>query len=154
MESERQVEPLQQVQPQAQAGKWGGRVLLAEDYDINQMLVAAMAEEIGLDLDLAEDGREAVQKVLAARDAGAPYALCLMDLQMPQLDGIGATRELRASGIDAAALPIVALTANAFPEDIEACIAAGMQGHLAKPMTLDNFRREIERWLERASAAA
>ncbi|ANU07500.1 PAS domain-containing hybrid sensor histidine kinase/response regulator [Paraurantiacibacter namhicola] len=138
----------------ASTGNWQGRVLLAEDYDINQMLVAAMAEEIGLELDMAENGREAVDMAQAAEAAGTPYALLLMDLQMPQMDGIEAAEALRTGGIGPDRLPIVALTANAFPEDIEKCLAAGMQGHLAKPMTLESFNREIARWLERESAAA
>ena len=71
---------------------------------------------------------------------------------MPVRDGLEATRRLRASGVDAAELPIVALTANAYAEDIEACLAAGMQGHLAKPMKLGELQHIIERWGKRKTA--
>ncbi|WP_181815691.1 ATP-binding protein [Alteripontixanthobacter maritimus] len=132
----------------------GHRVLLAEDYDINQMLMAAMAADCGLDLDIAGDGSEAVAMVGKAAAEGRPYALILMDLQMPKLCGIDAARVLRDTGYDARDLPIVALTANAFPEDIDACLAAGMQAHLAKPLSFETFTRETGRWLAQDRRAA
>ena len=124
-----------------------GRVLLAEDYDINQMLIAAMAEEAGVELVIAENGRVAVSMVEQAAAAGDPFALVLMDMQMPEMDGMTAARELRKRGFAAAELPIVALTANAYPEDIDNCLAAGMQAHCSKPLSMDRFEQILRRWL-------
>ncbi len=132
----------------------GHRVLLAEDYDINQMLVAAMGQQCGLQLDIADNGEEAVHMVEDAARNDRPYALVLMDLQMPVMGGLGATRIIRERGFRADDLPIVALTANAFPDDITACLEAGMQSHLAKPLTLQSFELELRRWLPKTAIAA
>ena len=123
-----------------------GRVLVAEDHDINQELMRQLARRAGIDIDLAEDGVEAIVMVEAAAASGKPYAMVLMDVQMPRLDGISAARQLRAAGYDAEKLPIVPLTANAFAEDIEACRAAGMQGHLTKPLRMRDFIAHVRRW--------
>ncbi|MBH9537417.1 PAS domain S-box protein [Novosphingopyxis sp. YJ-S2-01] len=123
-----------------------GRVLVAEDHDINQELVRQMAQGLGIDIVIAEDGQEAVEKVEAAAAAGEPFAMIMMDMQMPRLDGISATKLLRKKGFDAQQLPIVALTANAFAEDIENCRRAGMQGHLAKPLHPRDFLASVRRW--------
>ena len=123
-----------------------GRVLIAEDHDINQELMKQLAHRSGIDVDIAPDGEEAVAMVAAAEAAGKPYAMVLMDMQMPLLDGLSATMRLRETGFDAARLPIIALTANAFAEDIEACRAAGMQGHLAKPLRARDFIATVRRW--------
>ena len=124
------------------------RVLVAEDHDINRVLMLAMAERAGFLADLAHDGHEAIAKVAAADASGYPYRLVLMDVQMPGLDGIEATRRLRAAGYDGRRLPIVALTANAYAEDVAACLAAGMQGHLAKPVALADLRRILATYLD------
>lgn len=135
------------------------RVLLAEDHDINRELVLQMTARLPIELDCAEDGVEAVAMVHQARVMGNNYALVLMDLQMPRLDGIDATLRLRQAGISSDELPIVAVTANAFPDDIDNCLAAGMQAHLAKPMSSEALSKTIETWIkrgarnERASAA-
>ena len=110
------------------------RVLIAEDHDINQVLITAMAEAAGFDPTIAADGAQAVSMVQAAASAGAPFELVLMDMQMPIVDGLEATRQLRNLGFTPAMLPIVALTANAYAEDVQACKTAGMQDHLAKPI--------------------
>ena len=123
-----------------------GRVLIAEDHDINQELMKQLARRSRIDVDIAPDGEEAVAMIEAAEASGKPYALVLMDMQMPRLDGLSATRRLRSSGYDACKLPIVALTANAFAEDIAACRAAGMQGHLAKPLRARDFIATVRRW--------
>ena len=120
----------------AAVGLSGPRVLIAEDHEINQHLIMAMASRVGLDADLARDGAEAIAMVAAAEAEGKPYGLVLMDMQMPVVDGLEATRRLRQSGYDAKQLPIIALTANAYPEDIAACLKAGMQAHLSKPVRL------------------
>lgn len=120
----------------AAVGLSGPRVLIAEDHEINQHLIMAMASRVGLDADLARDGAEAIAMVAAAEAEGKPYGLILMDMQMPVVDGLEATRRLRQSGYDAKQLPIIALTANAYPEDIAACLKAGLQAHLSKPVRL------------------
>ncbi|MFL0357642.1 ATP-binding protein [Erythrobacter sp. GH1-10] len=123
------------------------RILLAEDHDINRMLATEMLGRCGQRADVARDGNEAVARVLDAERSGAPYDLVLMDIQMPGCDGYAATRAIRAEGIGPETLPIVALTANAFPEDIAAAQQAGMQGHLAKPLEFSDFVRVLKRWL-------
>ncbi|GAA4644273.1 hypothetical protein GCM10023115_22330 [Pontixanthobacter gangjinensis] len=130
------------------------RALLAEDYDINQMLVSAMAEQIGLNLDIAENGIEAIGMIEQAAADGQAYNVILMDLQMPEMGGIDATIALRRMGYNAVDLPIIALTANAFPEDIAACLEAGMQGHLSKPLTVQALSEEMRNWLEPSKKAA
>ncbi len=125
------------------------RVLLAEDNEINQALIRATAARLGLALDVVGNGSEAVIQAEAAALAGAPYDLILMDIQMPVLDGIGATRRLRSMGFDAETLPIVALSANVYQNDIDACFAAGMQAHLAKPVRREALEGAIATWARR-----
>jgi CheY-like chemotaxis protein len=78
---------------------------------------------------------------------GRPYDLVLMDVQMPGCDGLEATRAIRAEGIGPGQLPVIALTANAYPEDVAAAREAGMQGHLAKPVVFAQLARTLQRWL-------
>ena len=122
------------------------RVLVAEDHDVNQMLVTAMLQRLGCEPDIAEDGERAIEMVMEARTAGRPYALAFVDVQMPILDGPAATRRLRAEGVTAAELPIVALTANAYADDVAACLSAGMQAHLPKPVTLADLGEAVHQW--------
>jgi CheY-like chemotaxis protein len=110
----------------ARAAARGTRVLLAEDNPINAMLARALLEREGCLVERVSTGPEAVE---AAR--AHAFDLILMDLRMPGLDGIGATRALRAQGVTT---PISALTADAFEEDRQACLAAGMDGFLSKPL--------------------
>ncbi|MEQ7156161.1 hybrid sensor histidine kinase/response regulator [Brevundimonas aurifodinae] len=105
------------------------RVLLAEDNPANRALIAALIAPLDLDLDMVENGMEAI----AAARAG-DYDLVLMDMQMPVMDGPSAARAIRSSPGPERDTPIVALTANVLPEQIEQCRAAGMQGHVAKPI--------------------
>ncbi len=112
------------------------RILIAEDHDINQELIAAMAQRAGMDPAIAADGLETIAMVETAMHERRPYQLILMDMQMPRMGGIEATRRLRASGYNKDSLPIVALTANAYSEDVQACLDAGMQDHLAKPLAI------------------
>ncbi|MFN2099044.1 CHASE domain-containing protein [Altererythrobacter sp. MF3-039] len=123
------------------------RILLAEDHPINRMLMEAMAKDAGVLLDVAGDGKEAVAMAEHAALNDMPYDLVLMDVQMPVMDGLQATRALRAKGFDPDTLPIVALTANAFAEDVQACLAAGMQAHCSKPLTMARFQEVLDRWM-------
>ena len=122
-------------------------VLLAEDHDVNRMLVTAMLEELGQRVTVAHDGAEAVKMTLDAAQSEAPFDLVLMDIQMPGCDGYTATRTIRKNGVSCNQLPIIALTANAFPEDIAAAQEAGMQGHLAKPLVFEELTATLARWL-------
>lgn len=124
----------------------GVSVLAAEDHDVNQLLIKAMLTRLGYRPAIARSGLEAIAMVDRARTAGAPFGLILMDMQMPDLDGIEATKRIRAGGIGADVLPIIALTANAYASDIETCIAAGMQGHLAKPVQMAALDEVVRRW--------
>jgi CheY-like chemotaxis protein/HPt (histidine-containing phosphotransfer) domain-containing protein len=122
-------------------------ILLAEDHDINRMLVTAMLERCGQHVTIARDGEQAIEAVLEAHSQSRPFDLVFMDIQMPGCDGYTATRAIRAEGIRASQLPIIALTANAYPEDIAAAREAGMQGHLAKPLAFADLVKALERWL-------
>ena len=123
------------------------RILVAEDHDINQALIMSMASRLGLTVDIAANGKEAVRMVQEAKADGEPYDLVLMDMQMPVMDGLEATRSLRNAGITAEELPILAQTANAYSEDVQRCLASGMQGHLSKPIRLRSLKAAIKRWL-------
>jgi len=122
------------------------RILVAEDQDINQVLIGEMLNRLGYDYELAIDGAEAVAMIRKAEFAENQYDLALMDLQMPYVDGIKATRMVREQGIDAKMLPIIALTANAFEQDVERCMDAGMQAHLAKPLAIEDLRKAVLDW--------
>jgi len=121
------------------------RVLLVEDNPINQAVASAMLQKMGLSVELAENGREALERYGADRD----FALVFMDVQMPLMDGFEATRRLRSLEAQEGLrrVPVVALTANAMTEDREACLAADMDDFLAKPMTKEALRGVLERWL-------
>ncbi|WP_161988969.1 PAS domain S-box protein [Sphingomonas glacialis] len=123
------------------------RVLVADDHDVNQMLSHAMLERLGYRVDIAEDGAEAIECVEAAMASGDPYGIVLMDIQMPVLDGLEASRRIRSSGITARQLPILALTANAGTDDIAASVEAGMEGHLVKPIRMADLDTALRRWL-------
>ncbi|MDR3365150.1 MAG: response regulator [Clostridiales Family XIII bacterium] len=122
----------------------GKTILIAEDVDINREIIAALLEPTAVSIDFAFDGQEAVGK-FAASDA---YALILMDIHMPNMDGFEATQRIRASERPgAAAIPIVAMTANVFREDVEKCLAAGMNDHLGKPLEMDKVINTLSRYL-------
>ncbi len=124
----------------------GARVLLAEDNLVNQDVARELLQLVGLQVELAADGQQAVE---AALRGGCE--LVLMDMQMPVLDGLEATRRIRAAGLK---LPIVAMTANAFGEDRAACLAAGMDEHLPKPVDPDALYAMLLRWLPARGAPA
>ena len=111
----------------------GAHLLLAEDNEINREIATMLLEESGFTLDAAENGQEAVEKIAASRPGD--YDAVLMDIQMPVMNGYDAARAIR--GLDdpaLASIPIIAMTANAFSEDIRASADAGMNGHIAKPL--------------------
>ena len=122
------------------------RLLLAEDNSINQAVALDMLESFGLTADIADNGREAL--ILAEN---RHYDLILMDMQMPVMGGLEATREIRRlPGYDT--VPIIAMTANAFQSDREACLAAGMSDFLGKPVLPDALYRTLSQWLSESNA--
>lgn len=139
--------PLDRRASQPAAPPPSARVLLAEDYDVNRLLVTAMLEELGQEVTIVHDGTQAISTALDGAENGQPFDLVLMDIQMPGCDGYAASQAIRRGGLSASALPIIALTANAFPEDIAAARDAGMQGHLAKPLVFEALAAVLARWL-------
>lgn len=118
----------------------GLRVLVAEDNDLNWEIICAMLEEHGILCDRAENGRQCVDMLEAAPPD--TYALVLMDVQMPELNGRDATRVIRQSARqDLREIPIAAMTADAFAEDMQACLDAGMDAHLSKPVEIEKVLR-------------
>ncbi|UIP07808.1 ATP-binding protein [Erythrobacter sp. SDW2] len=124
-----------------------GRILVAEDNAINQELTTTMLAKAGYEAEVVADGQAAVDLILERRAAGQGFDAVLMDMQMPRMDGLQATRAVRLAGIDERELPILALTANAYAEDIAACRAAGMQGHIAKPLRMRDLTAKLSAWL-------
>ena len=122
------------------------RILLAEDNPINQEVALELLRGAGLQADLAVNGKKAVE-MLAAQ----PYDLILMDMQMPVMDGLTATRLIRQSE-NGQTLPILAMTANAFSEDRQRCLEAGMNDHVAKPVNPNNLYAMLIKWLPAAKA--
>jgi len=148
----------------------GKRILLAEDVEINREIVQALLEPTKLEIDFAENGTEAVNKFKETPDK---YELIFMDVQMPEMDGYEATRQIRAfeeklhsdSNANGSAsltggetrsddrnllkqIPIIAMTANVFKEDIEKCVAAGMNGHVGKPLNLEEVVEKLSGYLK------
>jgi signal transduction histidine kinase len=139
--SKGQAEPLEEEQDFS-----GVRILLAEDMDVNKEIVCALFEPLGFEIDWAKNGLEAVEMF-----AGDPssYDLILMDMQMPEMDGLEATRQIRSlSDYRARKVPIIALTANVFKEDIDNSLAAGMNDHIGKPLDFDEALGKIARHLK------
>jgi signal transduction histidine kinase/DNA-binding response OmpR family regulator/iron only hydrogenase large subunit-like protein len=123
----------------------GHRILLAEDVDINREIVLAMLEPTMLEIDCAENGKEAVRMFNEAPDR---YDMIFMDIQMPEMDGYEAARQIRAFGLpNAQTIPIVAMTANVFKEDVERCLEAGMNAHVGKPLDFDEVISILKKYL-------
>ena len=122
----------------------GMHILIAEDNDINWEIISAMLEMYGITSERAENGRICTEKMAAAAEGF--YDLIFMDIQMPEMNGLDATRKIR--GMEnkwAASIPIIAMTADAFSENVTECLKAGMNGHIAKPIDLKLVIREIRR---------
>jgi PAS domain S-box-containing protein len=131
---------------EALAAKRQVSILLVEDIDINQELITEMLQRLGHKVELAENGKVALD--LAARLEVEPdsWDMILMDVQMPVMDGLTATRAIRALGGRATTIPIVALTANAFAVEIQECSDAGMNDHVAKPSGLAQLKQMVDLW--------
>jgi CheY-like chemotaxis protein len=126
--------------PPSRGGRLAGlRLLVVEDSDTARFALRLLLEAEGARVEEAVDGAEGVNKALAS---GPPYDTLLMDMQMPNKNGLEATRELRGRGY---AKPIVALTANAFARDLEACLAAGMNDCVTKPVKIDDLVAVLQR---------
>ncbi len=125
----------------------GARILLVEDNEINQQVACALLVDAGLAVEVAANGQQAVHRVAQRHAAGQPYDLVLMDMQMPVMDGVTATQEIRQTH-PAAVLPIVAMTANAMPDDRNRCMRAGMNGFVSKPLHPENLWRELLAWVK------
>ena len=123
----------------------GNQILLAEDVDINREIVSILLEPTLLDIDYAKNGREAVDMFSAAPEK---YEMIFMDLQMPEMDGYEATERIRGLGLpNSGTIPIIAMTANVFKEDVEHCFDSGMNGHIGKPIDIDDVIRILSKYL-------
>ncbi len=126
----------------AEAVRTDVRVLVAEDNPVNQKVAVRQLEKLGFAADAVGNGMEAIEAIVGNRQRGG-YAIVLMDIQMPEMDGLTATRELRQRGVQ---LPIVALTANALAGDRERCLEAGMDDYLSKPIVETELARVLQRF--------
>ena len=125
-----------------------GAILVVEDNTVNQRVAAAILERAGYRVTVASNGAEAL-----ANWASRRFDLCLMDVQMPGVDGLTAAREIRNREGGRERLPIIGMTANAMNGDREACLAAGMDDYVSKPVNADGLRRTVERWLAASVAS-
>lgn len=148
------VLPLETVRPEEQneehavdlSGIVGKHALIVEDNDLNREIAEYILEESGLKITSAVNGQEAVELFQAS--APYTYQIIFMDIMMPVMDGHEATRAIRSlDRPDAAQIPIIAMTANAFAEDVQAAKDAGMNEHMAKPLEPENINRALDRWL-------
>ncbi len=128
------------------AGRFKGfHLLLVEDVEINREIAATILEFTGIEIDTAEDGQIAYEKI---RDNPGKYDVILMDIHMPRKDGYEATRDIRALNTGyAKTVPIIALTANVFKEDIQKCMDAGLDDHLGKPLDVSEMLNKLQRYL-------
>jgi CheY-like chemotaxis protein len=122
----------------------GKRLLVAEDVEINREILLALLEDTGVSIDCARNGAEAVEMVTASPDR---YDAVLMDVQMPKMDGLEATRLIRTlTAKRLKKLPIIAMTAHVFKSDIEECLAAGMNDHIGKPIDIDDVMKKLNKY--------
>lgn len=124
----------------------GRHILVVEDNDLNLEIAKFLLEKEGMTVTVAQDGQEAVETFAAAPQK--TFDLILMDIMMPRMDGLEATRAIRAlDRPDAQTIPIFAMTANAFPDDVALSKAAGMNEHISKPLAGDGLLRMIQNYL-------
>jgi signal transduction histidine kinase len=121
------------------------RLLMAEDIEINREIVFALLEPTGVTIESVENGREALERMSSGP---ADIDLILMDMRMPEMDGLAATREIRTlESSQASTIPIIAMTANVFREDVEQCLDAGMNDHVGKPLNLEELLEKLQHYL-------
>ena len=143
----------EQKQPLPAADVRGLHLLMAEDNSLNAEIAVALLTDYGITVTVATDGEQAVRRF--AENPAGTYAAILMDMMMPVMDGLSATRAIRAlPREDARTIPIIAMTANAFKEDAQKCLDAGMNAHLAKPLRVDVVVATIARFCRSAAAQA
>ena len=135
------------AQHHSPAPKLALRVLVAEDNSVNQQVAVGLLAKLGHRADVADDGREAL--ILVEK---CDYDLILMDMQMPNMDGLQATQAIRAMGGERSEIPIVAMTANAMQGDRETCMAGGMDDYVSKPIDRHRLAEVIDRWTDRVTA--
>jgi CheY-like chemotaxis protein len=133
------------IETPAAPSRAGLSVLVAEDNEINALLMRSLLGRLGHHAVITTNGEEALESWLSAKSAGSPYDLVLMDIQMPQLNGIDATQRIRQleAGQSGRRTPILALTANTLVEDRYACFEAGMDGFLIKPLDRDKLAEAL-----------
>jgi CheY-like chemotaxis protein/two-component sensor histidine kinase len=125
----------------------GRRILLAEDAALNREIVIALLEPTKITIDCAENGAEALRMFHADQNA---YDLIFMDMQMPEMDGLEATSRIRAIGTQKSdSIPIIAMTANVFREDIEKCLRVGMNDHIGKPLDIKEVLSKLRKYIPR-----
>ena len=131
-------------EPAGSLAERGGRVLVAEDNSTNQIVALGILGKLGVHGDAVANGKEAVKALETV-----PYDLVLMDVQMPEMDGLEAARHIRSGqfGVRNPGIPIIAMTAHALREDRDRCLAAGMNDYLSKPVQPNVLARMLERWL-------
>ena len=129
----------------------GCRVLVVEDNELNSEIAQCLLEERGFLVDCVYDGAQAVERIKSTEPA--TYDVILMDIMMPVMDGLDATRAIRAmEREDCRTIPIVAMSANAFDDDLKKSVECGMNGHLSKPVEVDKFYQMLDRVIQKRKA--
>ena len=136
------AEPLAVTEQRTPASPSAARILLVDDHPMNREIGVALLTLAGCKVDIAENGQQAVE----AAEVGE-YDMILMDIHMPLMDGLAATRAIRALRSPASRVPIIAMSADALPQQVERCYAAGMVDHIAKPIQREVLYAKVERWL-------
>jgi signal transduction histidine kinase len=138
------AEPIAVPERTPAAAPGAARILIVDDHAVNLEIGAALLSLVGCEVDVAENGKQAVEQVQKG-----DYDLILMDIHMPLMDGLQATRAIKALGGRASQTPIVAMSADALPRQVERCYAAGMVDHIAKPVQREVLYAKVDRWMRR-----